>query len=272
MGLLVWSGCDQMSKRKIKDGDILLASVGDKQMYYSEIEEMITANSSQDSLAQLNAYMEDWLARTVVIVEAEKNFPQDLDIDKLVEDYRSSLLLHNYRQSLIQADLDTLITADQEVEYYEANKDQYLLAQPICKARIVKISDKARRIERFYQNWKRNDSAYIEKYIMENAIFDSSNSDDWHTIDHFLSFLPKKRFRVRDFSKKGDIQKHDETFEYFVKVTDIKQKNDVPPLSYVKDKMRKVIINQRKKDLLKKIESSLYQNYLKANKIKVYKK
>lgn len=272
LGLLLWSGCEQMSKRKVKEGDILLASVENRKMYFSDIDGMITASSAEDSLAQLNTYIEDWLARNVVMNEAEKNFPKDLDIDKLVEDYRSSLLLHNYRQSLIQVDLDTIITKAQEEDYYNKNKDQYLLAESICKVRIVKIPDNAKRIERFYQNWKKNDTSYIEKYIAENAIFDSSNDNDWHTIDHYLSFLPKQKFQPKDFTKKGNIQKHDDTYEYFIKVHDVKSQNEIPPLSYVREQMRKVIINQRKKDLLKDIESRLYQNYLKAKKIKVYKK
>lgn len=261
-----------MSKRKVKEGDILLASVENRLMYYSDIEGMLTASSAQDSLAQLNAYIEAWLVRNVVLNEAEKKISQDLDIDKLVEDYKSSLLLHNYRQALIQKDLDTIITKAQVKEYYDKNKEQYLLAETICKVRIVKIPDNAKRIELFYKNWKKNDTAYIEKYTLENAIFDSKNDKGWNTVDHYLSYLPKDRFKIRDFSRKGDIQKHDKTFEYFIKVVDFKNQNEVPPLSYVREQMRKVIINQRKKDLLKKIESNLYQNYLQANKIKVYKK
>jgi hypothetical protein len=270
IGLLLWSGCDQMSKHKVKEGDILLASVENRNMYYSDVEGMLFASSPQDSLSQLNAFIEAWLTRNVVLNEAEKKISSDLDIDKLVEDYKSSLLLHNYRQSLLQIDLDTNITNAQVEEYYNKNKDQYLLAESICKARIVKIPDNAKRIERFYRNWKKNDTAYIEKYTQENAIFDTKNDESWNTIDHYLSFLPKDKFKTRDFSRKGDIQKHDETFEYFIKVTEFKNQKEIPPLSYVKDQMRKVIINQRKKDLLKKIESDLYQNYLKANKIKVY--
>ena len=134
-----------MSKRKVKEGDILLASVENRLMYYSDIEGMLTASSAQDSLAQLNAYIEAWLVRNVVLNEAEKKISQDLDIDKLVEDYKSSLLLHNYRQALIQKDLDTIITKAQVKEYYDKNKEQYLLAETICKVRIVKIPDNAKR-------------------------------------------------------------------------------------------------------------------------------
>jgi len=274
LGLILESGCDQLSstKRKIKEGDILLASVEERKMYYSDIEDMISATSEQDSLAQLNSYIEAWLSRNVVLNEAEKKFPQDLDIDKLIDDYRSSLILHNYRQSLIKKDLDTIITETQEIEYYNINKDQYLLAEPICRARIVKIPDDAKRIERFYRNWKKNDTIAIDKYIAENAIFDTADDNEWHTIDHYLGFLPEKRFKSKDFSRKGDIQKHDDTIEYFIKVTDFKDQNEIPPLNYVKEQMRKVIIHQRKKDLLEKIENNLYQNYLKSNKIKVFKK
>lgn len=271
IGLFLWSGCDEMSKRKVKEGDILLASVEGRKMYYSDIEGMIIASSSQDSLAQLSAYIEDWLSKNVILSEAEKAFPEDLDIDKLVDDYRSSLLLHNYRQSLIQEDLDTIITQAQLEEYYNENKDQYLLAESICKARIVKIPDNAKRIERFYRNWKKNDTTAINKYIEENATFDSAENDGWHTIEHYLSYLPKSRFTTKDFAKKRDIQKHDGSFEYFIKVDEFKDKDEIPPLSYVSDQMRKVIINQRKKDLLKKIEKKLYQNYMTSNKIKVFK-
>lgn len=274
LGLLLMSSCDQLlsSKRQVKEGDVLLASVEERKMYFSDIEGMISASNAQDSLAQLNSFIEAWLSRNVVLNEAEKNFPQDLDIDKLLDDYRSSLILHNYRQSLIQKDLDTIITKAQEEEYYNNNKDQYLLAESICKARIVKIPDNAKRIERFYRNWKKNDSTSIEKYIDENAIFDTAKDTEWHSIDHFLAFLPEKKFKARDFSKKSDIQKHNDQFEYFIKVIDYKDQNEIPPLSYVREQMRKVIIHQRKKDLLDKIEKNLYQKYLQSNKIKVHKK
>ena len=269
--LLLVSGCNQKSKRQIKEGDVLLASVEDRKMYFSDIEGMISATDSQDSLAQLNSYIEAWLTRNVVLNEAEKKFPQDLDIDKLIEDYRSSLVLHNYRQSLIKEDLDTTITQAQEEAYYNENKEQYLLAEAICKARIVKIPDDAKRIERFYKNWKKNDSISIQKYTEANALFDTVDDNEWHTIDHYLSYLPDNKFRSKDFLKKGDIQKHNDNIEYFIKITDTKNKNDIPPLTYVREQMRKVIINQRKKDLLDKIEQNLYQNYLQSNKIKVYK-
>ena len=274
LGLVLGSGCDQLSstKREPAKDDILLASVEERKMYYSDIDGMISASDPQDSMAQLNAFIEAWLTRNVVLNEAEKNFPQDVDIDKLIHDYRSSLILHNYRQSLIQKDLDTTITAAQEEEYYNANKDQYLLAEPICRARIVKIPDDSRRIERFYRNWKKNDTTAVNKYIAENAVFDSNSEDEWHTVDHFLSFLPESKFKARDLSKKGDVQKHDGSLEYFIKVSDYKDKNEIPPLAYVRDQMKKVIINRRKKDLLEKIEKTLYQNYLTSNKIKVYKK
>lgn len=274
LGLLLSAGCDTFStkKRPVNENDILLASVEDKSMYLSDIEGMISAADSQDSVAQLNALIEAWLSRNVLLNEAEKEFPIDVDIDKLIEDYRSSLLLHNYRQALIQKDLDTIITESQELAYYEKYKDQYLIAEPICLARIVKISDDAKRLERFYKNWKKNDSESVEKYVKENALYDSTDDEIWHTINHYLSFLPDNKFSEKDFTKKGHIQKHSDSTEYFIRVKDVRKKNEIPPLSYIRDQMRKVMIHQRKKALLDKLEKDLYEDYLQSNKIKVFNK
>jgi len=274
LGIGILSGCNSLSdsNKPVAEGDVLLAAVEDRKMYLSEVKDMISPSSPEDSLAQLNTFIEAWLFRNVLLKEAEKNFPADLNIDKLIEDYRSSLILHNYRQKLLEKDLDTVITAAQEQAYYDENKDQFLLPQAICKARIVKIPDDAKRIDRFYRNWQKNDSISINEYIAANAIFDSGIDDEWHTVDHFLAFLPDKKFKVNDFSKKRDIQKHHEQYEYFIKVSDFKAKNELSPIAYIRDQMRKVIIHDRKKDLLEKIEKKLYQNYLSANKIKVFKK
>lgn len=274
IGLIFFLSCNSQpeANQTNRANDVLLASVESRKMYLSDIDGMITSSNKQDSIAQINALIEAWLSRNVLLNEAEKNFPQDLNIDKLIEDYRSSLMLHNYRQLLIKNDLDTIITPAQEQSFYDENKDQFLLENAICKARVVKIPDNTKRIEQFYRNWKKNDSALVNQYITENAIFDSSDNQEWQTVDHFLAFLPEKKFKESDFSKKGDVQKHDGQFEYFIKVIDHKGQNKVPPLGYIRDQMHKVIIHQRKKELLKKIEKSLYEDYLQANKIKIHKK
>lgn len=267
-------GCDAFEKlfekEKAVQDDTLLASVEGRKMYLSEVESMLSTNSQSDSIYQLNSYIESWIKRNVVLSEAETNFPENIDINKLVEDYRSSLMLHNYRQVLIEKELDTIVTSKQEIEYYEANKDQYRLQNRICRGRVASIPENAPRMEKFYRNWKKNDSLAINSYLEKHAETRQDDDKNWFGVEEFLSFLPHDSFKSSDFKKSGYLQKHHGDNEYFVKITEVLDQNEIAPLSYVKESIRKLIIHQRKKQLLDNIEQNLYQKYLSSNRIKVY--
>ena len=268
-------GCDGFEKlykkeKTVAQDDILLASVEGRNMYLSEVKDMLSANTQSDSLNQLNAYIESWIKRNVVLSEAEINFPENIDINKLVEDYKSSLLLHNYRQVLIEKELDTTVTSKQEIAYYEANKDQYRLQNRICRGRVASIPENAPRMEKFYRSWKKNDSLAINSYLEEHAETRMDDDGAWFSVDEFLSFLPHDSFKPSDLKKKGYLQKNHNDFEHFVKVAEVIDQNETAPLSYVKESIRKLIIHQRKKQILDNIEQNLYQKYLSSNRIKVF--
>lgn len=264
-------GCDSIlsKKRIVAADDILLASVEDRQMYLSDIVDMVHATSPRDSINQVNALVESWLKRNVVLNEAESNFPKTINIDQLVDDYRSSLLLHNYRQELINKDLDTVVTAEQLQTYYDTYGDQYPLRQRIVRARLAQVPADAPRIEKFYRNWKNGDSSAIVQYLSEHATLQVYDEKSWYTEDEFLSMLPDQLFSSPDLKKVGNLQKHWDTSEYFIKVLEVVEPNNVAPIDYIKESMQKVIIHQRKAKLLDNIEARLYELYLQTNRIKV---
>jgi len=118
--------------------DILLAQVGQNKLYYSQLDGMVTEEmTSQDSFLMTNAYVERWTREQVLLIEAERSLPSDIDVDALVEDYRRSLLRLNYEELILKTKLDSLIT-DAELEaFYEKNKDQYQLEKPILRCLIL---------------------------------------------------------------------------------------------------------------------------------------
>ncbi len=64
----------------------------------------------EDSSLIINAYVERWIRETLLLLEAERNIPSDLNIDKLVRDYRASLVRHSYEQFLVEQLLDSTVT------------------------------------------------------------------------------------------------------------------------------------------------------------------
>ncbi len=274
---IVICGCEYIDgvfskKRNVAQNDIKLATLEDRDLYLSEVQDMIYSKNPSDSITQLNSYIESWVKRNVVLTEAEDNFPENVDITKLVEDYKSSLLLHNYRQILIEKELDTTITSEQERTYYEANKSQFKLESKLCQGRIAVIPEKAPKLETFYRNWKKNDSTAVATYLEKYAVSKVNQSNKWYTADEFISFLPHDVFKLADIKKSKNLQKNHKNQEYFVKIYDVLDQSDTAPLSYIRDNIRKLIIHQRKTQILNNIEQKLYQKYLKMNRIKVFTK
>ena len=249
---------------------MLLASVENRKLYLSTFDGMIISNNPTDSISQLNGLVESWLKRSVILNEASDNFPKHLDIDKLVKNYRASLLLHHYRQKIVEDALDTLITIDQELAYYEKNKEQYLLVESIIRGHIAAVSDHSPKLEKFYRNWRKNDTLAIHQYLNKYGEYRMEKSTTWYDVNSFNAMLPKGKFKISRFKKKGDLQTHNDGLEYFVKIIEVFNPNEIPPLSYIRENIRKVIIHKRKNLILENIETKLYNEYLKINKIRIY--
>ena len=110
----------------------------------SDLEGMIPEGSTaKDSSLIMNAYVERWIRKALLLHEAERNIPQDLNIDKLVRDYRASLVTNNYEQLLVEQMLDSTITQQELNDFYNKHKEQYQLETPIVRSYFIKLPKNA---------------------------------------------------------------------------------------------------------------------------------
>lgn len=106
--------------------DKLLAQVYNKNLYLSELEGIVPEGvTKEDSALMVNAYVQRWIREQLLMYEAERNIPKDLDIDELVRNYRASLVRFNYEEQIIAQQLDSVISEPELKTFYENNKDQF---------------------------------------------------------------------------------------------------------------------------------------------------
>ena len=107
---IIISSCNYFNQDK--DKDFPIARAFDKSLYFSEIQGIVPPNSSEsDSIQIVNNYINNWIRQTVLLTQAEKNMtPDQLNIDKEIQDYKNSLIIFSYEQELIRQKLDTIIT------------------------------------------------------------------------------------------------------------------------------------------------------------------
>jgi hypothetical protein len=96
--------------------DRLLAQVGSKSLYISEMEGMFPEGiSGEDSVLVIESYVGRWVREAAILNEAERNIPADLNINKMVRDYRASLVRSNYEKILVEQLLDSVVTEQELV-------------------------------------------------------------------------------------------------------------------------------------------------------------
>ena len=77
----------------------------------------------------------------------------------------------------------------------------------------------------------------------------------------------------KSLQKKGNkynVQKNINGYEYFLKVINIRHKNEIVPLILVEEKVKKLILQKRKSDLIDNYIEELYKKELENKNIKIY--
>lgn len=253
--------------------DQLLVKVHNKALYISDMEGMFPEGTTgKDSTVIIQMFANRWMREALLLHEAEQNIPGDLNIDKLVRDYRASLIRHNYEKILVQELLDSTVSAEQLAEFYERNKQQYQLETPIVRCYFVKVPvpvPEANNLRQFWNN-KKSDLDSLTAYCGRYAEAYLLNDSTWYRVEAIAREMPKGTVTVDNISAKQDFSQRDGEYQYYFKVFEVKNRRDIAPLSYIKGQARKVILRNRKEKLLEDKIEAMYQRELRRNNIKTY--
>ncbi len=254
--------------------DRLLAKVHNKALYLSELDGMFPEGTSAgDSAIIIDTYTQRWIRGALILHEAEQNIPSDLNIDKLVRDYRASLIRHNYEKVLVEELLDSVVTYDQLVRFYETNKQQYQLETPIVRCFFMKVPlpvPEPGRLQELWNNSTEDKPQELLEYCTEHAEMYLLSKDDWYRVQDIAQEMPNGMVTADNVSNRLDISRRDENYQYYFKVFEVKNRKDIAPLSFIQEQARKVILRKRKEKLLEEKIETMYDRELRRNNIETY--
>lgn len=260
------------AKKTAEENDVELAKVFSKKLFLSELEGMVPEGATpEDSTKIINAEVERWTRETLLMQEAEKNIPADLNIDELVRDYRMSLIRHNYEQFLVETQLDSVILEQEISEYYEKNKEQYQLQSSILRCFLIKVPKSAPNLNHLRSWWKSSnldDFKKMEDYAIQNADFYMLDKKAWYQQSDLKAQLPNGTSLNPDW----DLNQSDENYFYFLNVLEKKSSKELAPLDYIQDQIKKVILHKRKMVLLDQRKEELYDRETSKNNVKIFTK
>ena len=268
--LITISGCHEFF---VKSDRIVVAECYDSKLYEEDLDGVVPANTNpMDSLTRVNAFIDLWIRQQLLLHQAEINLtPEQCDFSKQLTDYRNSLIVYAYESQLIEQYLDTIVSDEEIMEYYEGHKEDFQLRSTMVKVAYVILKEDSKYRRDFRQLMSNHDTlmlGQIDALATHHAVTSSLDVDTWVRLDDFLSVVPLEIYNTESFLKKNRFV----TFEkddlvYMVRFEDYLLKASVSPIEIESDNIKNIILLKRKKELISQMNADLYE---KAAKEKVF--
>jgi hypothetical protein len=266
--------CEYLVVQEKKDTvSEIVAIVNTDKLFREDLKNVLPRNiSKEDSLILIKSFIQDWAVEKLLLKGAANNstLASFENINKLVQDYKESLLINNYKEELIKQQLDTVISEEEVEQYYLDNNENFKLNEVLVKSKYLyfnhTINDQ-KEIIKLFKSDKIDDAEELERQQLSFKIY-QLNDSIWTDLDKVLLKLP---FSKENLLKKTNfIQKQDSLGLYLVAIKEVLNRNDVAPLSYIKPTIKEMILHKRKIELIREIEKIIVKDATKNNNFKIY--
>jgi hypothetical protein len=275
LALLFFSSCNYFRKQGEEKTKDAVARVFDKYLYPDNLTGLVPANvSRKDSLTVIKNYIDNWIHQQVVLHKAESNLDENKkDVDEKLEEYRNSLIRYAYEKALVEQRLDTNVSEKEIEEFYNASPGNFELKSNILKViylRLNKKSPKLNKVREWYTSTGKKEREQLKDYCRQYALNYFLDDETWLLFDDLLKEIPLKTYDQEQFLHNNrNIEIEDSTTIYFVSIRGFKIKNSLSPLSFERNNIRNMIINQRKLTLIEEMERQAYEDARKNREFEI---
>ena len=268
---LLLTTCSTISDNNSND---LIARAGENFLYQNQLPSF---SSEEDSILRYLNYIETWAKEKILYDLSLSNLSQSKknDLDLLVEKYKVDLYINSYKDLIVNSRIDSIVT-DEEIEsFYNRNIDNFKLNENLLKYRYLKVpSDNINinRIRRYIQRLNESDREFLDSLNFQFADL-KINDTVWFTEREVISSIEfinqKNKSNYMRINRLYELE-DDQYTNYFI-VKDLLKSGNIPPLSYLYDRIKSNIINQRKLNLIQNINKEILNDALKSSKYEVFK-
>ncbi|WP_149304806.1 peptidyl-prolyl cis-trans isomerase [Pareuzebyella sediminis] len=275
LSLLIMCGaCEALWKKNEPE---FLARVGQTYLLRKDIEPLLGQGMSpEDSASFVTSYINNWASKQILLEKAKINLSEEklAEYDALVSDYRTDLYTRAYKEALVQQGSDSAVSKDQLQRFYELQKENFKLKEKLVKLRFVALPEQFLNKDEVIQRLKRFEEADISYLDSIGVQFRKLNFNDsiWVSVSRVLDEIPPLTLENADkhLKKSQFFELEDANGVYLGKIVDIRNINEIAPLSYIEPTIKQVLLNRRRLDYLRKLETEIIDEAIKKNEFEVY--
>lgn len=256
-----------------------LARVGDTYLYAADLEVYLPQGMSRDdSVSFANNFINNWAAKQLLLSKAKINLPEGKlkEFDALVADYRTDLYTRAYKEALISRGSDSLISNEQLASFYKEENDNFRLRERILRIRFATLPKNFLNKDEVAERLKRFNEADITYLDSIGVQFKKLNFNDsiWITASRVIEEIPPLAGEKQDrYLKKSQFfELEDSIGVYLGKIEEVKELNEIAPLSFIAPTIKQVLLNRRRMNYLRKLETEIIDEAIKDKQFEVYAK
>ena len=261
----------------IQVNEEVVARIGTSYLYKKDLVDIIkTPISKSDSLLKLNSFIDNWARKQLILKQAKIILPEStlIELETMIKDYRDDLFINSYRKAVINKNLDTIINYSEINMFLNNNKEIFRLKAPLFKVRYIHVPpynvDKEK-IKLSFQRFNYDDRVFLDSLSYQFSTYLLSDSL-WINKSNLISkvsFLNQNNFdRLIKKSKFYSIEDTLGVYLFFIK--DLLKEGELAPNEIFTSKIKNIILNKRKQELIKQFEKDILQDAIKSKTFEKY--
>ena len=273
--VLSFSSCTFFFKET--DDRLKVARVNDTYLYYDDIKDLVSENTTkEDSILLVQNYINRWATQQLFVDGAMLNLSesQQTSFNKLVNQYKNDLYTKAYIEALVKRSIDTAVTDEESKTYYQANEEVFKLNEDLIKFRYVHVDENIidfNKIEQKFKRFNKSDKKELDSISVQFKSY-SLNDSIWIKVSQVINKIsiitPGNKNEL--LKKSNFVQLKDSLGVYLMQINDVLLRGDTAPLEYVKPTIDQIVINQRKLELIKQLEKDITQDAIKNKQFEIY--
>lgn len=251
----------------------VVAEYKGKTLTNEEVQRQTIGMSTEDSARVAEQYIYQWAINLLEYDVAKDKLNKD--IERMVEDYRRSLYIHEYEQYLIAQRMSKEVEDTIIKEFYDLHSHHFVLREAIVKGVLLVVPNGAPNMDLLRKNIQHPEEEenieWIEKFAYQYATGYELFLDDWKTVSQIILRMP---FEKDDLNKQlkatRQIELQDSINTYLLQVTDLYQANQPMPIEYARPEIEKIMLAQRQVNFIQQERIGLYEKAIKEGILKRY--
>lgn len=272
--MLLATACQDKNKQASRKP---VAEIGNAVLYYDELDHIIQKGVSKaDSAALVQNYVNRWAKRTLLLQRAEENLSADMkeEIAEQLEESRINLVIYQYQRQMMLEKMDTTLTEAELENYYVQNEKSFTLNSNIVRAVFIQLpveTPDLNNIRTLARSNSQADMQQLERICYQFAEkFDDFN-EEWVLMDRLSVELPYEIENEDNFLKRTTFyETSDSTSVYMISFRDYRLRSTLAPFEFVRDDIKRIIINSRRFEFIQSLENAIYNEALKNKSFKIY--